>query len=212
MTQIPNCTIVIPAGSLPDQAISQQAQLDPAKFRQRVLQRYPVAWDSFRVWDAWQTNPPGTAATDDLALISGAMVASGSAGKISAGDCRTLGPTTRRIGFFFPVPANYDDGETIQFRVRAAMETTVASVSCTVDLETFVLGVGASVGVDLITTAAQSMNFLALADYDFQLDAAQLDPGMLLLTRLTISVNDAATGTAVIPTVYSVNLFADTRG
>jgi hypothetical protein len=212
MTQIGNCTIVIPAGSISDQAISPQGQIDPAKFRQRVLQRYPVAWDAFRVWDAWQSNPVGTAATDDLALLSGALVPSGSAGSISAGDCKALGATTRRIAFFSPVPANYDDGETIQFRVRAAMETTVASVSCTVDLESFVLGVGANVGGDLITTGPQNMNFLALNDYDFQLDASLVDPGQLLLTRLTIAVNDAATGTVVRPTVYGVQLLADTRG
>lgn len=212
MTQIPNCTILLPAGSLTDQTIAPTAQLDPLKLRQRVLQRFPVGWDTFRVWDAWHSNPVATAATDDLALISGAMTASGSAGRISAGDCRNLGATTRRVAFFFPVPANYDDGETIQFRVRAAMETTVASASCTVDLEAFVRGVGANVGADLVTTAAQNMNSLSVTDYDFQLDAALIDPGMLLLVRLTIVCNDVATGTAVTPVVYGIDLFADTRG
>lgn len=212
MTQIPNCTILLPAGSLTDQTIAPTAQLDPLKLRQRVLQRYPVGWDTFRVWDAWTSNPVATAGTDDLALLSGAMVASGSAGRISAGDCRNLGATTRRVAFFMPVPANYDDGETIQFRVRAAMETTVASTSCTVDLEAFVLGVGSTVGADLITTNAQNMNSLSVTDYDFALDAAQIDPGQLLLVRLTIAVSDTATATAVSPAVYSVALLADTRG
>lgn len=212
MTQIPNATIVIPAGSLTDQSLASTAQIDPLKLRQRVLQRYPVGWDTFRVWDAWQSNPVGTAASDDLALLSGTMTASGNAGKISAGDCKNLGATTRRVAFFFPIPANYDDGETIQFRVRAGMETTVASVSCTVDLEAFVLGSGQNVGADLITTNAQSINSLTPADFDFQVDAASVDPGQLLLVRLTIAVNDSATATAVTPSIYSVTLLADTRG
>lgn len=212
MSQISGVLLALPAGSLNGSTLSGNAEIQHTQLRQRVLQTFPVPWTQFRVWDAWHTNPVGTAGTDDLALSTGALVGSGAAGTINAGDCKNLGATTRRIACFVPIPDHYDDGETIQLRIRAAMATTVASTSCTVDAEAFVVGVGATVGTDLVTTAAQSMNSLTVTDYDFTINAASVDPGMLLEVRLTIAVSDTATATAVTPTIYSVELLCDTRG
>lgn len=212
MSQIPNVILALPPGSIGGTTLSGNAEILHSQMRQRVLQAFPVPWTQFRVWDAWHTNPVGTAGTDDLALSTGALTASGAAGTINAGDCKNLGATTRRIACFVQVPDHYDDGETIQLRIRAAMATTVASTSCTVDAEAFVVGTGATVGSDLVTTAATSMNTLTVTDYDFALNAASVDPGMLLEVRLTIVCNDTATATAVTPTIYAVRLLCDTRG
>jgi hypothetical protein len=113
--------------------------------------------------------------------------------------------------FSIPIPPNYDDGETIQVRIRAAMETTLASTSCTVDLEA-VVGSSGTPTADLVTSVAQSMNSLTAANFDFTINAASVDPGQLLECRLSISCNDTATATAVTPAVYKVSLLADTRG
>ena len=124
---------------------------------------------------------------------------------------KALGATTRRIYFSVPIPANYEDGETIQIRVRAKMETTLADVSCTVDLEAYV-GSSGAVGSDLVTTSAQSMNSLTAANYDFTLSGSGVNPGDLIECRLSIACNDAASATAVTPAVYKVSLLCDTRG
>jgi hypothetical protein len=212
MSQISNVLLQIPAASINGNALSGNAEILHTQMRQRTLQKFPVSWEKFRVWDAFHTNAVGTAATDDLALTTGAFTASGAGARISAGDCKNLGATTRRVAFFVTVPDNYDDGETIQLRFRAGMVTTVASVSCTIDAEAFTLSTGATVASDLVTTSATSINSLSVTEYDFTLDAANINPGDLLEVRLTIACNDSGTGTAVTPTVYAVSLLCDTRG
>jgi hypothetical protein len=212
MSQIPNVTLVLPANSVTGAAISGNAEILHTQMRQRVLQVFPVNWTYFRVWDAHHTNPVGTAANDDLAIVTGGLSGSGATVLINAGDLKNLGATTRRIAFFMPIPQNYDDGETIQIQVRALMQTTVASTSCTVDLEAFVVGTGVTVGSDLITTSATTMNSLTAADINFFIDATAVDPGSVLQCRLSIACSDTGTATAVIPTITSVALLCDTRG
>jgi hypothetical protein len=212
MSQLQNVSLTIPAASISGNALSGNAEILHSQMRQRVLQPFPVNWADFRVWDAQVSNPVAVAASDDLALLPAAFTASGASTLISAGDCKNLGATTRRVAFFTSVPAEYDDGETIQIRIRAFMSTTVASTSCTVDLEAFIVGSSSTVGSDLVTTAATTMNSLTASDKDFTIDAASVNPGDLLLCRLTIVCNDTATATAVTPTVSSVVLLCDTRG
>lgn len=211
MSQISGVLLQLPAGSVNGKAIADNAEILYSQMKQRVLQTFPVPWTSFRTWDAWASNPVSSAASDDLALSTGALTASGAAGKITAGDVKNTS-ATRRIACFIPIPDHYDDGETIQLRIRAAMETTVASSSCTVDAEAFVVGTGSTVGVDLVSTAAQSMNSLTVSDYDFTITASSVDPGNLLEVRITIASVDSATATAVTPAIYSVELLCDTRG
>jgi hypothetical protein len=202
--------IQLPVGSLSDQAIASTAAIDPTKMAQRPLQRFSVQWTHFRIWDSLNTNPVGAAATDDLALITGTWASA--ATTINSGDCKAA-TTTRRIGFFISIPDNYQDGETVTLRIRAGMATTVASTSCFIDAEAYTrTGVAAGLTADLVTTAQQSMNALTAGDYDFQLNPTSLDPGMLLEFRLSVLCTDVATATAVIPTIYAVDLYVDTRG
>ena len=212
MTQISNAFLQLPDGSITSATISGNAEILHTQLRQRTLQTFPVNWSDYRVWDASHTNAVGTAASDDLAVTTAALTGSGATILLSAGDCKNLGATTRRVAFFVPVPPNYDDGETIQIRVRTKMETTVASTSCTVDLEAFVVGTGTTVGSDLITTAATDMNSLTAANKDFTIDASSVNPGDVLQCRLSVAVNDTGTGTAVTPVIISVALLCDTRG
>jgi hypothetical protein len=209
MTQITGVFLQLPTGSLTDQTISGTAAIDPTKMAQRPLQKFTIPWSSFRVWDAYASLPPSTASADDLALTTGTWLTN--AAHITAGDVKTLS-STRYIIAFVPVPDNYQDGETVTLRIRAGMATTVASSSCTIDAEAIVRNGSGVASADLVTTAAQSMNSLTPADFDFQLNPSLLDPGMLLEIRLGIAYADVATGTAVTPTIYGVDLLVDTRG
>lgn len=203
-----NVTLVLSDGTLTNNDIAATANIEHTKLRQRVLSEFRIDLARFRVWDAINTNPVSSAAADDLAIT---QTWGSSQARITAGDCKALGATTRRLFFSIPVPFNYDDGETIQIRFRAKMETTIADTSCTIDCEAYI-GNDGTLTSDLVTTAAQSMNSLTPSNFDFTLTPGSIDPGDLLECRLSITCNDAATATAVTPLVYEVSLLADTKG
>jgi hypothetical protein len=209
MTTIPDITMVLPPEVITNYTIAGNADIAYTKIAQRVLAESVIPLTQARVWDAVQTNLPATPASDDLGIITGTWGTNPV--RITAGDVKALGSTTRRLYVAIPIPANYEDGQTIQLRIRAKMETTVADVSCTIDAEVYV-GSDGSLGSDLVTTSAASMNSLSAANYDFTINATGVDPGDLLEIRLSIASNDAATATAVTPAIYSVSLLCDTRG
>jgi hypothetical protein len=189
--------------------IAGNADIATTKLAQRVLAESIVPLTQARTWDSVAVNLPAAAASDDLGLVAGTWGTDPA--RITAGNVRILGATTRRLYLAIPIPANYEDGQTIQLQIRAKMETTVADVSCTIDAEARI-GADGAVGSDLVTTAAQSMNSLSAAAYTFTIDSTGVDPGDLLEVRLSIASNDAATATAVTPAIYSIALLCDTRG
>jgi hypothetical protein len=209
MTTIQEVTIVLPAEVITNYTIAGNADIAVTKIAQRVLAESVIPLTQARTWDAVQTNLPGTPASDDLGIITGTWGTNPI--RITAGDVKALGSTTRRLYLAIAIPANYEDGQTIQLRIRAKMETTVADTSCTIDAEAYV-GADGSLGSDLVTTSAQSMNSLTAANYDFTINPTGVDPGDLLEVRLSIASNDAATATAVTPAIYSISLLCDTRG
>jgi len=209
MTTIPDITMVLPPEVITNYTIAGNADIAFTKIAQRVLAESVISLTQARVWDAVQTNLPATPASDDLGIITGTWGTNPV--RITAGDVKALGSTTRRLHLAIPIPSNYEDGQTIQLRIRAKMETTVADNSCTIDAEAYV-GSDGALGSDLVTTSATSMNSLSAANYDFTINATGVDPGDLLEVRLSIASNDAATATAVTPAIYSVSLLCDTRG
>jgi len=209
MTTIPDITMVLPPEVITNYTIAGNADIAYTKIAQRVLAESVIPLTQARVWDAVQTNLPATPASDDLGIITGTWGTNPV--RITAGDVKALGSTTRRLYLAIPIPSNYEDGQTIQLRIRAKMETTVADTSCTIDAEAYV-GSDGALGSDLVTTAAISMNSLSAANYDFTINATGVDPGDLLEVRLSIASNDAATATAVTPAIYSISLLCDTRG
>jgi len=201
--------MILPPEVITNYTIAGNADIATTKLAQRVLAESIVPLTQARTWDSVAVNLPAAATSDDLGLVSGTFGTNPA--RITAGDVKALGPTTRRLYLAIPIPANYEDGQTIQLPIRAKMETTVADVSCTIDAEAYV-GADGSLSSDLVTTAAQSMNSLTAAAYTFTINATGVDPGDLLEVRLSISSNDAATATAVIPAIYSIALLCDTRG
>lgn len=210
MTTITVTRMDIADNGIPANALATNLNLAVTQLAQRTFMAYPVPFTSCRVWDAMHTMVVGTAATDDLALITGTPGTD--APKLSAGDLKAAGATSRKVAFELDVPANYDDGETFQVRIRAGMETTIADGSCTVDLQVWKPAGDGLVGSDLCATAAQSINSLAEADKDFEITASSLDPGDKLICVVTIACTDTATATAVTPVIYSILRRCDTRG
>lgn len=194
--------------SVPQTGISAQTRATILK--QDALAIFPVDLTALRVWDAYQTNLPGTAATDDLALIGGTF---GTAPpKIEAGDLKNAGATTRYARFQITLPECYDAGETFLVSIWAGMATTVASVSCTVDLECYKLTKLGGIGSDLCATPATTINSLTFGEKQFTITPSGLVAGDTFDCRIAIACNDSGTGTAVTPTIAAIDRLCDIKG
>lgn len=197
-------------GAVSNASISGDAAIERTKLDQEALVSFPILLTQGRVWDAVQTLLPNPSANDDLGMYGGTFGTNHPAIKTS--DLKTAGATTRYARFLIPIPAEYDDAETLQIRVKAGMETTVADTSATVDIEAYECDKDGTVTGDLCTTAAQSINNLVAANKDFTLTATDLVSGDILDVRIAVAVNDAATGTAVRAAIYTLELLCDIRG
>ena len=209
MTAI-STSIDIPNASLPGSVLAAAAEIAATQLAQRPNQSTPLMMTACRVWDAMASMVVGTPAADDLGLVTGTPGTHQP--KLSSGDVKALGATSRKVAFELEVPSNYDDGESFSLRFKAGMETTIADVTATIDLQAWKPSGTGTVGSDLVTTAAQSINSLTAADKDFVIDATGIDPGDKLICVLSIATNDAATATAVTACVYSMFRRCDTRG
>lgn len=194
--------------SIKDTGVSQQTRASILKQDANAI--FPVPLTSLRVWDAYATNLPGTAATDDLALIGGTF---GTAPPtISAGDLKAAGATTRYARFQAQLPECYDAGQTVTLAISAGMVTTISDTSCTLDAEVYKIDKITGIGSDLCATAATSINSLTFATKEFTITPAGLVAGDVFDVRIAIACNDAATATAVTPTIASIDLLCDIKG
>jgi len=167
---------------------------------------YPITFDKFHVWDAPQTNIPGTPANDDLGLIDNSFGTA--APTIETGDVKTT-TVTRKTRCQFAVPAEYVAGQTITARINAGMKTTISDGTATVDVECVRQ---AAADTDICATAAQSINSLDAADKDFTITPTDVVPGDILDVVLSVAIADTATGTAVIGQINTVELLLDIKG
>lgn len=186
------------------------AQTRDSVLVQDAAVRFPVNLTALRVWDAFHTNLPGTAATDDLALIGGTFGTSPPL--VQAGDLKAAGATTRYARFSFTLPECYDEGETVKLVISAGMKTTIADTSCTLDVECYRHDKISGISADLCATAAESINSLTFADKSFTVTPTSLEKGDVLDVRIAIACNDAATATAVTPTIANIDFAIDIKG
>ena len=171
---------------------------------------FPVALTLLRVWDAYHTNLPGTAAGDDLALIGGVF---GTAPPtVSAGDLKAAGITTRYARFEDTLPECYDSGQTVSYDLSAGMVTTIADTSCTLDVQCYKIDKITGIGGDLVTTVPTTINSLTFGSKSFVVNPAGLVAGDVLDIRIAVACTDAATGTAVAATIASIDLVCDIKG
>jgi hypothetical protein len=186
----------------------------PAYARSEFLQddnaKYKIPHTAWRVWDAMQTVLPNPSANDDLGLYGGTF---GTASPtIQTRDVKALGAVTHYARCQFVLPAEYVLGQSVTIRAHAGMKTTVSDGAATIDFEVYRANDEEGIGADLCGTAATSIKSLTLADKDFQLDPATLNPGDTLDIRMAVTITDAATGTAVIGVVGGVTILCDVKG
>lgn len=197
-------------GSIQVKDTGVSAQTRSTILKQDANAVFPINLTSLRVWDAYQTNLPGTAATDDLALIGGTFATAPPT--ISAGDLKAAGATTRYARFQVALPECYEAGETVTLAIYAGMVTTVADTSCTVDVQAYKLDKITGISADLCATSATTMNSLVFAAKNFTIMPSSLSAGDTLDVRIAIACTDAATGTAVTPTIAAIDLLCDIKG
>lgn len=155
-----------------------------------------VDFSTFRIHDNIDAFLDQAAADDDdLTLIQGTFGTN--ATTVETIDCGGLADTTQYAAFWFVVPPTYPAGATVTVKANAGMVTTVADQSATLDFECYVpdyANEDASVSTDLITTAAQSVNFTTFADYSYTLDddasGYELDAGTVVQCRVTALCDD----------------------
>lgn len=203
-------TMNVADNSVTNASVAATAAIARTKLAQDALTCYPVAFTDLRVHDSLNTDLPGTSASDDLGLYGGTFGTDGPL--VRTYDVKAAGAVTLYARALVRLPAEYEGGETVQFRLSAGMKTTVSDGTATVDVEACKLDKDGGVGSDLCATAAQSINSLTFADKDFTITATTLSPGDVLDVRFAIAVNDVATATAVIGAIGGIDLLCDVRG
>lgn len=173
---------------------------------------FPVPLVDARVWDAIQTNLPGTSATDDLGLYGTSYGTA--APLIRTSDLMGAGATTRYARWpTVRIPAEYIAAGSFKIRCNCGMVTTVASVSAMIDVEAWRVDDDGTLGAaDLVSTSATSFNSLTYADKDFNVTATTLSPGDILDVRVTMAINDGAAVGAVIGALAQLKLVCNIRG
>lgn len=179
--------------------------INRSDMQQEALAEYPVLLSDFRVHDAVQTNLPGTAANDDLAIISGTLGSAAPSLRSSDAKATTV---TQYARTQIPLPPEYDAGETAGIVLKAGMVTTISDDSATVDVQCYRNGGGS----DICASAAQNCNSLTPSEKTFFLTPTSLVPGDVLDVRVAVAITDGATGTAVIGEILSVTLICDIKG
>ena len=172
------------------------------------LQAFDIPLTRWRVWDALQTNLPGSAAADDLALVGGTFAsASPTIQGLDFGGTTTTAYARAQIA----LPWEYVDGQTVTMRFYAGMLTAIADNSCTLDLAVYEANGSGGISADLCTTSAQSINSLVFANIDFTITPTALAPGDLLDMRIVVAGTDAGNLAVMIPCIGRTQLLCDVR-
>lgn len=202
-------TMYMPDSFVRNNHINANAGIARTKFATDSALPFVVPLTDLRVWDAFQTDLPGTAASDDLALIGGTFGTNTPMVKTS--DAKNTS-VTQRARCMVRLPAEYKAAGNVVLRLHAGMQTTVANGTATVDVEAYESNKEGGLGSDLCATSATTINSLTLADKDFTITAAGLAAGDWLDVRVTIAITDSATGTAVTGAIGNISLLCDCQG
>lgn len=169
----------------------------------RAIGETPIDLERLRVWDAYQTALPGTAANDDLALLSGGITV------FPAVQGADFGGTSedKKARVRVRIPDDYKPGSYIGVRVTGGMITSIADATCTVDFDARVhSGTGAGVSSDLVTTTAKSINNLVMQTHLFAITPTGLVPGDVIDLRMTVAGSDAGNAAVLIPIITRLSL------
>ena len=187
----------------------KDGQIAKSKLAQQNNDLIAIPLTDLRVHDAVSSLLPATASADDLGLVSGTYGTDGPLLKTSDAKATTV---TQYARVLVPVDDLWVTGETYQVRIIAGMDTTVSDGTATVDLEAYVPDGDGAVGSDICSTAAQSINSLTTANFDFTITTTSLTDGDILDLRITVAITDSATATAVYGQIYGIQIMRDTKG
>lgn len=199
---------LINADTTPGNIFKANANIPTNRLEQRTFQPFVVPWESWRVFDAFGTLLPATAASDDLGLVGGTHGTD--TPTIQTSDAASTS-VTQKARVTVALPAEYDDAASVRLRFSAAMQT-VSDTSATLDVSVFESDKEGGVGSDLYAGAAQDINSATWTDYDFSLTDSGLVAGDVLDVLITVAITDSATGANVIAEIGYVALQVDTRG
>jgi len=108
------------------------SSLPRASLGQDDLAPYAIPLSAYKVWDAPFTNVVATTgANDDLALVYGTFGTAASG--LETGDLKNVaGPTTRKVGFQFPVPVEAPNVDICATAVQSCNSLTAANKDFTI--------------------------------------------------------------------------------
>lgn len=202
-------TVIIPSGEIVNSQVNASAAIDRSKLASEQ-RKENIPLELLRVHDAFQTDLPTSASSDDLGLIIGTFGTD--AIVIQTSDAKNT-TVTQRARFLYRLPVEYVDGQAISVVAWAGMKTTVANGTATVDFECYKKNDSTGlVGSDLVTTSATTINSLTAADKAFTIDPTGLSGGDELDIRVTIAITDTGTGTAVIGRLMKLYMLPTVRG
>lgn len=146
------------------------------------------------IWDATTITQLGTTPTsaDDFGVTMGTYATSDPT--LRSSDAKTT-TVTSKVRYRVQVPANYVAGQPFGIRLNGGMVTTIANGTATQVPAAYRRGAPT---VNIVQTAAKSINTLVGGDNDFVCDPTNLQPGEVLDVVVTQVVTDSGTGTAVI--------------
>jgi hypothetical protein len=202
--------ITIGEGQITNVNVSTSADIARSKLAQDALKCYTIPIHAFRMWDMMGSLlPVTTASNDDMAIVNGTA---GTDVPTLQGVDFGLTTSDEKCGFEFCLPAEYDAGQSVTLRVRAAILTTVADTSLTLDANCYKSNRDGLAGADIVATGAQNINFLAPANYDFTITPTGLTAGDRLLFVLTFAGVDGGNAGVMIPEISQVEILLDVRG
>ncbi len=190
-----------------------QPEIDPGQVAQRNLQEYVIDLTQCRIHDNFGVLLPNAGATDDLGLVGGSFGTN--APSLQTEDLQNAGVTLNKAAFTFPLPPEYVAGQTVIIRFKAGMITNIADTNATLDIACHSNDEDNTVSADLAAAAvSDNMNTIiaSVVTIDFTITSAALSPGAVLNVQLETSVNDAATGAAVIGCITKISVLCDTQG
>ena len=182
----------------------------PAAAMELVTRTYSIPLTSFRVWDSG-LHLGSTASADDLEIDYGAGISASVSPVIATGDVKASSGT-RKAAVPIILPDRYESGKALTLRFFAGAGTTVADTTLTLDLEVFLSDGDGTSNADICATAAQSINSLTHANFDFTITPTGRSAGELLWALVSIAYTDAATGTTVQGQFGKCDLIAVCRG
>lgn len=202
--------LVAEGGGLTDASLSPTADVSRAKLAQNPDTPFPLDLSGLRVHDDLRAVLPGTAAGDDLALVQGTFGTD--APMLQSADQASNGtPTVAYARALVRIPESFDTAQSLAIRLSGRMQT-VADTTATVDVEAYLSDRNGSVGSDLVSEAAESINSANWADRTFAVTSASITPGDVLDVRIAVTIEDGATASGVIAEIGAIELLADIRG